>query len=418
MRREGRGRRPHLQRAIPLNAITAGRRNRAQVLEVIQRSGPVSRPFLVQSTGLTPGTISNAVRDLVRLGLVRDTGRFAPRVKSAAGAPSPLVALDGSWHRVLSIHQGVSRILVGGHDLAGHVLAALELPVRRGEAAAEAVRRMTAGARRLVADQGWTADQVRGIGVGAVGLVDVDAGAVRAAPNLGWADVPIRDLLESALGWPVVVHNNVHAMARGEQRFAGLEEVDAVYVYVGYGIGSGLLTGGRIFRGAHGAAGEIGHLEVASGGPCTCGKTGCLETVAAEPAIAGRARRLDGKWARGDKEAVGELVRQAPKRPECAALLTDAARALGWALAQVCEVFDPGVIVVNGIVAEAGAAFLEPLGAALRDATFAAHTREIAVRRASFGRQAGMIGAAAMALDAFVYSPEADLLIERKRQPA
>jgi len=407
---------PHRRGAVPLNAITAGRRNRAQLLEVIQRNGPVSRPFLVQSTGLTPATISNAVRDLVRLGLVRDTGRFAPRVKSAAGAPSPLVALDESWHRVMSIHQGVSRILIGGHDLAGHVLASLELPVHRGEPPDAAVRRMTAGARRLVAEQGWTADQVRGIGVGAVGLVDVDAGTVRAAPNLGWADVPMRDLLEPALGWPVVVHNNVHAMARGEQRFAGLDEVDAVYVYVGFGIGSGLLTGGRVFRGAHDAAGEIGHLEVTGGGPCTCGKTGCLETVAAEPAIARRARRLDGKWAMGDKEAVGELVQRASNR-ECAALLSDAARALGWALAQVCEVFDPGVIVVNGIVAEAGAAFLAPLAAALRDATFAAHSREIAVRRASFGRQAGMIGAAAMALDSFVYSPEADLLIERRRQP-
>jgi len=418
MARDGRGKRPLLQRAIPLNAITAGRRNRAQVLEVIQRNGQVSRPFLVQSTGLTPGTISNAVRDLIRLGLVRDTGRFAARVKSTAGAPSPLLALDGSWHRVLSIHQGVSRILIGGHDLAGRVLAATELPVHRGEAPAEAVRRMTAGARRVVTGQGWTVDQVRGIGVGAVGIVDVEAGTVRAAPNLGWADVPLRDLLESSLGWPVVVHNNVHAMARGEQRFAGLDEVDAVYVYVGYGIGSGLLTGGRVFRGAHDAAGEIGHLEVTGGGPCTCGKTGCLETVAAEPAIARRARRLSGNWAIGDKEAVAELVDRAPNRPECAALLTDAARALGWALAQVCEVFDPAVIVVNGNVAEAGAAFLDPLAAAIRDATFAAHSREIAVQRASFGRHAGMIGAAAMALDAFVYSPEADLLIERKREPA
>src|SRR5215510_14963603 len=305
MAREVRGKGPLQQRAIPLNAITAGRRNRAQVLEVIQRNGQVSRPILVQSTGLTPGTISNAVRDLIRLGLVRDTGRFAARVKSTAGAPSPLLALDGSWHRVLSIHQGVSRILIGGHDLAGRVLAATELPVYRGEAPAEAVRRMTAGARRVVAGQGWTVDQVRGIGVGAVGIVDVEAGTVRAAPNLGWADVPLRDLLESSLGWPVVVHNNVHAMARGEQRFAGLDEVDAVYVYVGYGIGSGLLTGGRVFRGAHDAAGE----------------TGCLETVAAEPAIARRARRLDGRWAMGDKEAVAELVRRAPDRPECAALL-------------------------------------------------------------------------------------------------
>src|SRR5215468_10053572 len=173
---EGRGKRPQLQRAIPLNAITAGRRNRAQVLEMIQRNGQVSRPFLVQSTGLTPGTISNAVRDLIRLGLVRDTGRFAARVKSTAGAPSPLIGLDGSWHRVLSIHQGVSRILLGGHDLAGRVLAGLELPVRQGEPAEDTIARMAAGARRLLEEQAWTGDQVRGMGMGAVGLIDADTG--------------------------------------------------------------------------------------------------------------------------------------------------------------------------------------------------------------------------------------------------
>lgn len=403
---------------MPHNAVTAGRANRALVLEVIQREGPISRRLLVQRTRLTPATISNVVRDLVQLNLVRDTGRFAPRLKSGAGAPSPLIGLDGSWHRVLSIHQGVSRVLIGGHDLAGRVLASQELPVRSGEPAAEAVARMAGGARRLVDSQGWTENQVRGVGVGAVGLVDVDTGTVRTAPNLGWVDVPVRDLLEAALGWPVVVQNNVHAMARGQQRFTGPEEGDAVYLYVGYGIGSGLLTGGRIYRGAHAAAGEIGHLYVPGGGPCTCGKTGCLETVAAEPAIASRARRLDGAWPSGDKEAVGELVRLAPDRPEYAAILTDAAKALGRALAQVCEVFDPGVVLLNGIVAEAGELFLGPLAAAMRESTFAAGVREIEVRRASFGRQAGMIGAAATALDAFVYNPQAELLTERGGRPA
>ena len=404
--------------ASPSNAITAGRANRALVLEVIQREGPVSRRGLAQRTGLTPATISNVVRDLVRLGLVRDTGRFAPRVQSAAGAPSPLIELDGSWHRVLSIHQGVSRILIGGHDLAGSVLATVELPARRGEPATKTVDRIVAAVRRLLDGQGWNAEQVRGVGVGAVGLVDAGTGVVRTAPNLGWTDVPVRALLEAALGLPVVVHNNVHAMARGEQRFAGPAEGDALYLYVGYGIGSGLLTGGRVYEGAHGAAGEIGHLEVPNGGPCTCGKTGCLETVAAEPAIAARARKLGGDWPAGDKEAVAELVRRAPEEADCTALLTDAALALGHALAQVCEVFDPGAILLNGIVAEAGELFMAPLARAMRGAMFAAGERHIAVRRASFGRQAGMVGAAATALDAFAYSPNAELLTERQGELA
>lgn len=388
------------------------------MLETIQREGPVSRRLLAQRTRLTPATISNVVRDLVRLGLVRDTGRFAPRVKSTAGAPSPLIELDSSWHRVLSVHQGVSRIMIGGHDLAGRVLANLELPMRRGEPAAETVARMAAGVRHLLEGEGWSAGQVRGVGVGAVGLVDADTGTVRTAPNLRWVEVPIRDLLEGALGWPVVVQNNVHAMARGEQRFAGPGQGDAVYLYVGYGIGSGLLTNGRVYLGAHGAAGEIGHLEVPNGGPCTCGKTGCLETIAAEPAIAARARRLGGSWPAGDKETVGELVRQAPERPECAGLLTDAAQALGHALAQVCEVFDPGMILINGIVTEAGELFMRPVARALREAMFAAADRRMIIRRASFGRHAGMVGAAATALDAFVYSPHAELLAERRREPA
>lgn len=136
------------------------------------------------------------------------------------------------------------------------------------------------------------------------------------------------------------------------------------------------------------------------------------------PPIAARARKLGGDWPAEDKEAVGELVRQATERPECAALLADAGRALGRALAQVCEVFDPQVVLLNGTVMEAGELFLRPLASALRRSTFAARAREISIRGASFGRRAGLIGAAAMALDAFVYSSHAELLAERQGQLA
>jgi predicted NBD/HSP70 family sugar kinase len=390
--------------------VTAARQNRAAVLEAVQRAGSISRPRLVESTGLTAATISNVVRDLIEWRLVRTTGELAPRRKSAAGAPSPLLGLDSSWHRVLSVHQGVSRILLGGHDLAGRLLVSSDLPGIRDERPDALVGRIVERLRSLVLQQGWDEDQVRGVGVGAVGLVDPETGGVRAAPNLGWIDVPLREQLQSELPWPVTVRNNVHAMAIGECRFAGVPERQAVYVYVGTGIGSGIIADGRVEGGAHGAAGELGHLLVPGGGKCTCGKTGCLETVAAEPAIALRAE-IEGP----PKPAVDRVVKLAVAGDAGALrLLHDVGESLGLAMAQVTEILDPGAIIVNGIATEAADAFLAPLAEALTRNTFAARGRQVAVRTATFGRQAGMLGAAALALEAFVYSPEAEFFADRR----
>lgn len=211
-----------------------------------------------------------------------------------------------------------------------------------------------------------------------------------------------------------MVRNNVHAMAVGECRFAGVVVRHAVYVYVGTGIGSGIIADGRVQGGAHGAAGELGHLLVPGGGPCSCGKRGCLETVAAEPAIARRAE-IGGP----PKVAVDRVVRLAVAGDGTAlSLLHDVGESLGLAMAQVTEILDPGAIIVNGIAGEAGEPFLAPLAEALRRNTFAARGRQVAVRTAAFGRQAGMLGAAALALEAFVYSSDAELFAERRGRAA
>jgi predicted NBD/HSP70 family sugar kinase len=341
---------------------------------------------------------------------------MAARRRATAGAPAELLALDGTWHRVLSVHQGVSRLRLGLHDIAGHVLASRELPSRVGESPRATVSRVSAALHELAESQAVSAEQVRGLGVGAVGLVDPETGTVRAAPNLGWADVPLRDLLEDAVGWPVVVRNNVHGMAAGEVRFASVPEQGAVYLYVGTGIGAAIIIGGRVHEGVHGAAGELGHLVVPGGTRCTCGKVGCLETIAAEPAIVRRAStRMRRRLPRGTyKPAVARLVELAldGHRPAVAHLV-EVAESLGRALAQVVEIVDPGAVIVNGLVAEAGSLFLEPLAAALHASAFAVRGRGMTVRAAHFGQQAGMIGAATLALNEYVYRPQADLFAMR-----
>lgn len=399
-----------------VNAVRAGRQNRVVILEAVQRAEAISRSRLVAVTGLTPATITNAVRELIELRLLCPTGELAPRRRATAGAPSALLGLDRSWHRVLSVHQGVTHLRLGLHDIGGTLLAAGELVTVAGEPAAATVDRVVAALRDLCRAESVTREQMRGIGVGAVGLADPATGVVRAAPNLGWSDVPLKARLEAALGWPVAVRNNIHGMAAGEVRFAALPEQDAVYVYVGTGIGSGIITDGRVREGAHGAAGELGHLIVPGGGPCTCGKAGCLETIAAEPAIARRAAARLGKSSYGQahKQAVARLVELARGGDAGArSVLAEVAESLGLALAQVVEILDPGAVILNGLIAEAGEIVLDPLAAALHRSAFAVRGRTVTVRKASFGRQAGMVGAATLALNEFVYKPEADLFADR-----
>lgn len=402
---------------LPVNPVRAGRQNRVVILEAVQRAEAISRSMLVGITGLTPATITNAVRELVELRLMLETGRPAPRQESRAGAPSFLLELDGTYHRVLAVHQGVSRIRLGLHGIAGGVLAMRELPVLPGEPAPATVERIANGLRELCAREHVSDERVRGIGVGAVGLVEPDTGRVRAAPNLGWADVPLGEWLSDASGWPAVVRNNVHGMAAGELRFTGIPEGHAIYVYVGTGIGAGIVVGGKVLDGAHGAAGEIGHLVVPGGGPCSCGKVGCLETVAAEPAIARRAAGLvdTASGPDGSKRAVERLVRLAAGGDARArSALVEVARALGKALAQAVEIVDPGAVILGGVIAEAGELVLAPLATELSRSAFAVRGRHVNVREGANRRVAGLIGAATLALDEFVFNPDADVFADRQ----
>lgn len=402
---------------LPVNAPRAARLNRVQILEVVQRAGAISRSELVRVTGLTPATITKAVRELVQRRLLEETGRAAPRLAARAGAPRYLLELDRSHLRVLAVHQGVSGTRLGVADLAGTLRAETSLPTLPGEPPRIAARRMADALRSLVAREELARSQILGVGVGAVGLVDPGRDTVRTAPNLGWSDVPLGPWLATELGLPVVVRNNVHGMAAGELRVIGVPEPCALYVYVGFGVGGAVIAGGRVLEGAHGAAGELGHLAVRGGGRCTCGKTGCLETVASERVLAERAGSLAGVEPGPPKSTVRRLVDLAEAEHPGARLLVDrAARALGEALVQAVEVIDPAAVILSGEIARAGVSVLEPIAATLRESGFTVRGRRVDVRAAAVVNP-GLVGAATLALDEFVFHPEAEILAERTASP-
>lgn len=402
---------------LPVNASRAARLNRVQLLEAVQRAGTISRSELVRVTGLTPATITNAVRELVDRRLLEETGRPAPRLAARAGAPSYLLALNRDHHRVLAVHQGVTATRLGIVDLGGTLVAEGSLINLPDESPRATVRRIAGGLRALMAQEGLARERVAGLGVGAVGLVDPGQDTVRTAPNLGWTEVPLGPWLAEELETPVVVRNNVHGMAAGELRVRGVPEPCALYVYVGFGIGGAVVAGGSVLEGAHGAAGEVGHLAVRGGGPCTCGKTGCLETVASERVLAERARSLVGGEPGLTKPSVRRLVDLAEAgEMEARRVVDQAARALGEALAQAVEILDVAAIIVSGELARARVTVLEPLAATLRESVFAVRGRHVEVRATEIANP-GLVGAATLALDAFVFHPEAEILAERVSAP-
>ncbi|MGN6330811.1 MAG: ROK family protein [Motilibacteraceae bacterium] len=358
--------------------------NRVRVLETVAHRGRVTRAEIARATGLASTTVSALVGELLAEDLLAE--RPAPRGPRGRGRPATLLTLNPHGGTVLGIHLRHDGVRVAVADLAGTVLAQrgrrLDVDHRVPDALAavtEMAQRLTEGRRRTV-----------GAGVAVSTPVLPLAAESSVLPLLGARPgVDVAALLGRALGVPVHVANDADLGALAEWAYGvarGLDDV--VYVMLGDGVGAGLVLGGRLHRGARGVAGELGHVAVVSDGRlCRCGATGCLETVAALPAL------LRDGWTSlvelvaaldvGDVDAV-ELARAAGE-------------AVGRALAGVVPVLAPQAVVVGGPGARLG----EPLLAGVR-ATLYARTSpaapEVPVLPGALGVDAELRGAVAEAI--------------------
>lgn len=254
---------------------------------------------------------------------------------------------------------------------------------------------------------------IEGVGVGVAGPVDPNGTTVLFAPNLQWADVPVRDLLEDATGLFIMVENDGNAAAWGEAKFgAGRNSSSVVTVTVGTGIGGGVVLNGELLRGAHGAAGEIGHMgAVPDGLQCGCGRKGCWEQYASGNALVRETRRLETEkllnaqilLALGDgtpEGVTGEHITEAAQKgdPVAIASLEQLGVWLGRGLASLTAILDPEVFVIGGGVSEAGELLLASARITLAERVIGRSHRPIPeIRVAELGNMAGIVGAASLA---------------------
>mgnify|MGYP000306517061 CR=1 FL=1 len=368
--------------------------NRRRVLDALRRHGHVSRGDLVRSTGLSRTTVGAVVGELLERGLVVEE---PPAAGPGRGRPPARIRLDAAAGAALGIDFGHTHLRVAVADLSSRVLSERWVEIDVDHHSRDAIDAAERLVDEVLADAGVAREHVIGAGLGLPGPIDARTGTVGSSVILpGWAGLDPNHALAERLGLAVVVDNDANLGARAEAAFgAGRGCADFVYVKVASGIGAGLVLGGRLHTGATGLAGELGHVQVTTGGAvCRCGNRGCLESQAAVPALLDLLRPAHG----GDL-GVDDLVRLVEAGdPGARRVVNDAGRAIGRVLADMCNLIDPEAIVVGGDLSAAGAPLLDGITDSVSRYALPGAARSLRVLAGELGKRAEMLGALALVI--------------------
>jgi glucokinase len=312
----------------------------------------------------------------------------------------------------IGIDLGATKISTALVDAVGKIIAQDYRETRAVEGQKAVIERMVDAAHQVMDEANIAPAQITAVGVCSPGPTDSRTGVVTAPPNLpGWKDVPLKQIIEEALGITTFLENDANAAALGEHRFgAGRGVQNMIYVTASTGIGGGLILNGQLYRGATGAAGEIGHITVLPWGPyCGCGNRGCLEALASGTAIAREGREmvrrgvptLIADLAEGNPERVtAKLVAEAADKGDAEAqeLLAEAMSYLGVGMANLVNLFNPELIVIGGGLTNMGEGLFGPVRRTIERRAFFAAAQAARVVPAQLGDDVGVLGAVAVAM--------------------
>ncbi len=371
------------------------------LFQLLRDGRPRTRADLAAETGQARSTIAGRIDALLAAGLVAPAGEAT----STGGRPPTTFAFDPTYRVVLGVDLGATHARLAVTDLASRVLGTHDAPLAISDGPQPVLDWVVEAGLKLLSDAGHGLDDLAGVGVGLPGPVEHRTGHPNNPPIMpGWDDADVPGLLRRRLGVPVLVDNDVNIMALGEHRTAWPDVADLLFVKVATGIGAGIIADGLLMRGAQGAAGDLGHVALpgAEHVPCRCGNLGCLEAVASAQAVAGRLRAAGARTRRGAD--VVELVRAGDVA--AAQAVRQAGRDIGAVLAACVSLLNPSVIVIGGVLADAG----EHLVAGIREVVYRRSlplaTQHLRIVTARTGADAGVLGASAMAVD-HVLSPAA-----------
>lgn len=378
------------------------------LLSLIASGNASSRAELLVASGLSRATVTQRLNALLASGLVRETEETLP----SGGRPTRVLAVNAASGFLLVANIGETHIHLAAMDLTPAILAQTTLPFSITGGPEVTLVQMGDAIATLAAEAAKSHGFFVGIGLSLPTPVDFKRGCVVGPSVLpGWDEFDIIGLLKGRFAVPVHVENDVNLMTICEhkRRFPTID--DMVFVKVGTGMGSGMIAGGRLFRGAQGAAGDIGHIQFLSDDAplCRCGKFGCVEARAAGWAIA-RDLSARGFHAETARDVI-DLVEQ--RKPEALMLLRAAGRTIGEVVSDVVSIINPSLIVIGGTLARGGDLLLSGIRELVYQRCLPLATRDLSIVLSTVREDSALFGAAYLLLDDVFGATRIDQFLER-----
>ena len=372
----------------------------SELFQLLRDGQPRTRAELATVTGLARSTIALRVDSLMELGLIASVGGAI----STGGRPSSRFALNPSARLVLAADIGASHANLAIADLTGRLLVhrGASMPVSDGPE--RVLSWMVETGHELLAEIDRDHSDLISIGIGLPGPVEYSTGRPINPPIMpGWDRFDVPGWVQHHWNVPVLVDNDVNIMALGEQAMAWPDTEHLIFVKVATGIGAGVISSGRLQRGAQGIAGDIGHVQIPRGAgvPCHCGNKGCLEAMASGPAIA-RALREQGVAVKNGRDVV-ELVKRGSI--DAVHAIRQAGRDIGEVLTACVSLVNPSIIAIGGSMSQAGEHLLAGVREVVYTRSMPLATEHLSIVQSHAGDNAGVIGASMLAIH-HALSPE------------
>jgi len=391
--------------------------NTKNILEIIRKKGPISRIEIAELTGLTPATISNITSELIDKKIIME----AEAGDSSGGRKPIMLRIRCDYYRVIGVYLGSRKIKIITSDLMANIKYKKEIRYEKEPVTVEYVTEvLEKELSPLIKKYEIKGKKVVGIGIGIHGLVDSNKGVSLVAPNLGWRNVNIADIIYEKYQIPVFVDNNTRTMALGEKWFGSGKNVSSFFcLNIEYGVGGSFFADGKPMAGSSFGAGEIGHTTVdINGEVCSCGNRGCLETVASVKALLKQAynhyetnkdsKVFGGKEIKTVNDISPDDVFEAAKEGDAFAisLIRKMGENIGIGIANVINMLNPELIIINGGIISTGEMLLTPIIESVRNHSFSSSVNSTGIVLSKLGNVAYLKGAVVLATQHIFDNPD------------
>jgi N-acetylglucosamine repressor len=374
-----------------------------RVIEALVRKyGPISQVGLHELTKFRRGTISSLTRELIAEGKLLEVGRS----NNPRGRKQVLLQLNHKFGFIVALQFDDETVTAGIVDLTPTILHQLSEPSCLAKGKEGLICQLQACVRRVIAEAGIDRAQLLGIGIADPGLVDTRIGVTLTSSTIDfWKQVPLKAIFEEEFGVWVQVESKTRAKTLAERMLgAGDKQKNLIYVDYGTGIGAGIVVDGNLLYGENCGVGEVGHTSIFENGTvCKCGSVGCLEAIAGTHAIE---KKIEKALAEGASSQIVALAAQKNTKPTawlafraanagdkmCGHIVSEVANHLGAAVANLVNLFNPSIVVLDQRLELAGQPLLDQISKIVRGKALADYSENLVIRFGSLGEGAGILG--------------------------